>query len=71
MKVAPSLIYKGYRIEKRLVPLDGQPLRVPCGKCPEIFSDDDAKEAHENLRRITFDFIRLFLLFSPEFLIRP
>jgi hypothetical protein len=37
-------------MEKRLVPLEGSPLRVPCGKCKEIFSSVEAKEAHESLR---------------------
>ncbi|OKL63184.1 hypothetical protein UA08_01379 [Talaromyces atroroseus] len=53
-----KLINKGYRIEKRLVPLESSPLRVPCGKCKEIFSSDEAKEAHESIHE-THDFICL------------
>ncbi|EED19268.1 tetratricopeptide repeat protein [Talaromyces stipitatus ATCC 10500] len=48
-----NLINKGYRIEKRLVPLEGFPLRVPCNKCKDVFPSDEAKEAHENLRMST------------------
>ncbi|EEA26866.1 tetratricopeptide repeat protein [Talaromyces marneffei ATCC 18224] len=51
-----NLINKGYRIEKRLIPLEGYPLRVPCNKCKDVFPSDEAKEAHENLHQ-THDLI--------------
>jgi hypothetical protein len=54
-----SLINKGYRIEQRLVPLEGRPLRVPCSKCTDVFSDDEAKDAHESLRMICKSFLML------------
>ncbi|KAL1970255.1 hypothetical protein VTN77DRAFT_5415 [Rasamsonia byssochlamydoides] len=47
--IRDRLMEKGYRVEKRLVPLDGHRLRVPCGKCPATFFDDEAKDAHESL----------------------
>ncbi|KAH8695129.1 tetratricopeptide repeat protein [Talaromyces proteolyticus] len=46
-----NLINKGYRIEQRLVPLEGRPLRVPCSKCTDVFVDDEAKDAHESLHQ--------------------
>ncbi|OJJ43849.1 hypothetical protein ASPZODRAFT_135880 [Penicilliopsis zonata CBS 506.65] len=44
------LITKGYRIEKRIIPLDGHPLHFFCGKCERLFAvDDDQKVTrHKN-----------------------
>lgn len=41
-----SLITKGYRIEKKLVPLNSRPLRFYCQNCDRIFTVDD----HQKLR---------------------
>lgn len=35
------VITKGYRIEKRLVPLYGRPLRLLCEECQMSFTVDD------------------------------
>ncbi|KAL2002577.1 hypothetical protein VTN02DRAFT_6474 [Thermoascus thermophilus] len=41
------LIKKGYRVEKKSIPLDTRPLRIPCGKCEELFRSEEDRKAHE------------------------
>ncbi|KAJ9397750.1 hypothetical protein DTO282F9_5270 [Paecilomyces variotii] len=43
------LIKRGYRVEKRLIPLDAQPFRVACEKCGEQFSNENDRDAHQNM----------------------
>lgn len=45
-----SLIKKGYRVEKKSIPLDARPLRIPCGKCEGQFTSEEDRKAHEVTR---------------------
>ncbi|GAD91563.1 conserved hypothetical protein [Paecilomyces variotii No. 5] len=44
-----SLIKKGYRVEKKSIPLDAQPFRVACEKCGEQYFNENDRDAHQNM----------------------
>ncbi|KAL1886857.1 hypothetical protein Plec18167_000792 [Paecilomyces lecythidis] len=43
------LIKKGYRVEKKSIPLDAEPFRVACEKCGEQFFNEIDRDAHQNM----------------------